>query len=919
MQVQVQNLQAQARKAHDTEAANFVATIEPEVAEKIAREVEDKCAKASELLAKATIAVEKAMAAVETRNKAVLEATNAGPAMEMATDEAWQSSEKRRRLTDDETPESQPPFKRLQFNGSAGIRAASGEDAGGWDGDTGHSPLPAATLTPMITTPREFCGQVDWRKAENYPMRFWRAVVNPRCQLCLSVPLSWEDDFTFDVHSAASKIIWDKREPAVFKQRKWSRGGTLKAACGSEDAFKEVVRLLRRKALNDKEEKMQRTIVFELRRAPGLSPAIDCVTCFPPGDGIDDSYLDCCLESRDEWKETERKRAEIKAKMKRRVTKSSGQKKRDGQEPNFLEVKAQTHAAWQLGAFAELIHNATDAGAGSIHVRHHTINGRDVIEIEDDGNGMNHRTMDAELFGVGKDHAQDDGISMYGEGFKTGTMRIGATVVVITKQSNCNRSISVGIMSNAPRFGDTSRKPVWAMVTFDHDWNLLTDLPGNNVAREHTVRRAMETWSFVPQFREWRDWAPAGSSGTRMFIHDLNKTEFSERLNSKLVYEPELRECVLAQEAERGTDLILCDSDGNVMKTGGRSRAGCAATIVPMDCSLRSFCEIMFLDPTKAPDIFIGGKPVQKRDLQAELQQRRSCTLDVEPLDCRKEHLRCARGPCLQGFRAEPTKAVIGKIPQYQKLELGGAMVYCKNTLILSFDKESVFQGGAQGKAYYHGTICICEVHKYHEQEHPHGFKPHNNKVSFQPLKYPQRVLHAIGNAMKSYDLDVEKTKYTSQRPRQPRHHSASGQGSSGQVATEQVGANSWDDWIQCDDCKAWRLVPRECYLKCNESGDVWRCWNHPYFEGAPEDACGVPQTEREKELGGEPSTNWRDGQMTPWESISIIANGASATSTAASVATPPKAATMRTQNSIRTRRDKFTQDFLSFAEREGL
>ena len=189
--------------------------------------------------------------------------------------------------------------------------------------------------------------------------------------------------------------------------------------------------------------------------------------------------------------------------------------------------------------------------------------------------------------------------------------------------------------------------------------------------------------------------------------------------------------------------------------------------------------------------------------------------------------------------------------------------------MILSFDKDSVFQGGAQGKAYYHGTICICEVHKYHEEEHPHGFKPHNNKVSFQPLKYPQRVLHAIGDALKSYDLDLEKRECTSHPLRQPRQNSSSGQGNSRQAATEVVGANSWDDWVQCDDCRAWRLVPPECYMKCSESGDVWRCWNHPHFEGAPKDACAVPQTEREKQLGGEPSANWRDGQMTPWEAVS--------------------------------------------------
>ncbi|KAK8472124.1 hypothetical protein PHAVU_002G118800 [Phaseolus vulgaris] len=118
-------------------------------------------------------------------------------------------------------------------------------------------------------------------------------------------------------------------------------------------------------------------------------------------------------------------------------------------DPSYLKTLGQAHSGWIFGGIAELVDNSKDAKATKMDIFVDIIplkkSGKDVpmLSLIDDGQGMNHdEVMKMVSFGHKQsDKVDKDHIGKFGVGFKTGAMRLGRDVLVLTQTTN-SRSLA---------------------------------------------------------------------------------------------------------------------------------------------------------------------------------------------------------------------------------------------------------------------------------------------------------------------------------------------------------------------------------------------------------------------------------------------------------------------------------------------
>ncbi|CAK9226201.1 unnamed protein product [Sphagnum troendelagicum] len=120
--------------------------------------------------------------------------------------------------------------------------------------------------------------------------------------------------------------------------------------------------------------------------------------------------------------------------------------------PKFLHSNATSHK-WALGAIAELLDNAIDEiENGATYVRVDKItnprDGNPALLIQDDGGGMGPEGI-RQCMSLGYSRKNTNTtIGQYGNGFKTSTMRLGADVIVFTRNSSGRVATqSIGLLS----------------------------------------------------------------------------------------------------------------------------------------------------------------------------------------------------------------------------------------------------------------------------------------------------------------------------------------------------------------------------------------------------------------------------------------------------------------------------------------
>uniref|UniRef100_I3JCH2 Morc S5 domain-containing protein n=1 Tax=Oreochromis niloticus TaxID=8128 RepID=I3JCH2_ORENI len=148
--------------------------------------------------------------------------------------------------------------------------------------------------------------------------------------------------------------------------------------------------------------------------------------------------------------------------------------------PSFLNSNSTSHT-WPFSAVAELIDNASDPGVSAkqfwIDVVHET--DHLCLSFIDNGSGMTpnklHKMLSFGFTEKGSGRASQQAIGVYGNGFKSGSMRLGRDALIFTKNGGCQ---TVGMLSQTYLESIKAQAVIVPIVPFNQQTNILHEGSG---------------------------------------------------------------------------------------------------------------------------------------------------------------------------------------------------------------------------------------------------------------------------------------------------------------------------------------------------------------------------------------------------------------------------------------------------------
>ncbi|KAJ9557553.1 hypothetical protein OSB04_012167 [Centaurea solstitialis] len=441
--------------------------------------------------------------------------------------------------------------------------------------------------------------------------------------------------------------------------------------------------------------------------------------------------------------------------------------------PNFLKTLAQTHSDWIFGAVAELVDNSRDAKATKLDISIDMIYSRiadkeiPMLAVVDDGIGMGHEEiMKMVSFGRKQPDTNDPNyIGRYGVGFKTGAMRLGRDALVLTQTTN-SRSIAF-LSQSLNEDNDNIEIPIVTYSRKGQFMELDTNIQAEALAKSN-LKAIME---FSP-FNEYFIGEKAGlfqrkGTGTQIYIWNLDEW------GSK--YSLEWVNGLSGGSSFHQGDIFICSRRV-------RSRIGQMTKQVPIDYSLRSYLEVIFLDPRMK--IYVQGSLVKSRPLARFL------------------HKTTIENGIVLG---KPVQLILGH--SQLDLEQGncGIFLYWHGRLIevildIAYKRVgSMVHNGQQS----HGIVGVIDVTNVMDDASGRVWV-HNNKQGFVDCEPYALLENWLSNKADEYlDNNIDKVHVTKGGSRHKPDH----------------------EWVQCDKCRKWRLLdpdfdskllPQEwfCYMK---------------------------------------------------------------------------------------------------------
>ncbi|CAM4449609.1 unnamed protein product [Lepidochelys kempii] len=143
--------------------------------------------------------------------------------------------------------------------------------------------------------------------------------------------------------------------------------------------------------------------------------------------------------------------------------------------PKFLHTNSTSHT-WPFSAVAELIDNAydPDVNAKQIWIDKTVIKGNICLTFTDNGNGMTSEKLHKMLSFGFSDKVTINGripVGLYGNGFKSGSMRLGKDAIVFTKNGE---TMSVGLLSQTFLEATKAEHVIVPIVSFNRQHILLS-------------------------------------------------------------------------------------------------------------------------------------------------------------------------------------------------------------------------------------------------------------------------------------------------------------------------------------------------------------------------------------------------------------------------------------------------------------
>ncbi|XP_057448890.1 uncharacterized protein LOC130740336 isoform X2 [Lotus japonicus] len=272
-------------------------------------------------------------------------------------------------------------------------------------------------------------------------------------------------------------------------------------------------------------------------------------------------------------------------------------------DPSYLKTLGQAHSGWVFGGIAELVDNSRDAKATKIDISVDMIklekSGKDVpmLSVIDDGQGMDHdEVVKMVSFGHKQlDKDDKDHIGRFGVGFKTGAMRLGRDVLVLTQTAN---SRSIAFLSQSLNEGkDNIEIPIVSYRRQGQRMEVDTDVQSEALSKSNL--KAIKEYSPFDKYLIGEKTALfSGGSGTQIYIWNL------DRWGSEY--------CLQWQNGLKGGSSFH-QGDILIRSRRSRSRPGQINQKVPLDYSLRAYLEVIFLVPRMK--MSVQGTLVKSRPL----------------------------------------------------------------------------------------------------------------------------------------------------------------------------------------------------------------------------------------------------------------------------------------------------------------
>ncbi|TKY70223.1 MORC family CW-type zinc finger protein 3 [Spatholobus suberectus] len=271
-------------------------------------------------------------------------------------------------------------------------------------------------------------------------------------------------------------------------------------------------------------------------------------------------------------------------------------------DPSYLKTLGQAHSGWIFGGIAELVDNSRDAKATKMDIFVDMINlksGKDVpmLSIIDDGQGMNHdEVMKMVSFGHKQSDKDDkDHIGKFGVGFKTGAMRLGRDVLVITQTTN-SRSLAF-LSQSLNEDKDNIEIPIVSYCRQGQRMEVDISMQSETLAK-YNLKAIKEFSPFNKYLIGEKAALFGGGTGTQIYIWNLDEW------GSKY--------CLEWHEGLKGGSSFH-QGDILIRSRRTRSRPGQISQKVPLDYSLRAYLEVIFLVPRMK--ISVQGTQVKSRPL----------------------------------------------------------------------------------------------------------------------------------------------------------------------------------------------------------------------------------------------------------------------------------------------------------------
>ncbi|XP_052459923.1 MORC family CW-type zinc finger protein 3b isoform X1 [Carassius gibelio] len=256
--------------------------------------------------------------------------------------------------------------------------------------------------------------------------------------------------------------------------------------------------------------------------------------------------------------------------------------------PKFLHANSTSHT-WPFSAIAELIDNSydPDVRAKQIWIDWTRIRGLDCLSFMDNGEGLTRARLHKMLsFGFSEKKAMKFHIpvGVYGNGFKSGSMRLGKDAIVFTKTRD---TMSVGLLSQSYLEAIGAQRVLVPMITFRRD--------GHNHVEDGGSLRAILSHSLFNSekelFAELRAISAAGHTGTRIIIWNLRMTSNGE------------------------TELDFDTDKYDILVSANTSDK---SNMTPeSEYSLRAYCSILYLKPRM--QIIMRGQRVKSQLISKSL------------------------------------------------------------------------------------------------------------------------------------------------------------------------------------------------------------------------------------------------------------------------------------------------------------